>query len=419
MDPRHARFVWLTSRHGAVPPEPLASWLADRSADPDAVVVGLIDTWADDPLPMATERPTATAVVATGVAEAALTQTLRLGADELVDLSEPQERWRRRLAYLGDLAAMRREAVRRRNTASAFRNRVRSAPPPATERPPILFVGAAGGDQLAIVDALVGWTVAAYAQSVNHARRHLETGIYAAVIITDVAAAEALEATLAPLVAVEGPGAPSFVVVSPRDATFSAEYAFAMGAHEVLERALPCDLLQRRRARAVQDAALRLDLREQTAFADARDVVSGRVDHGAFHAHLDGLLRTAPHPSAALVAVVLEGLDEVNREAGYAAGDRAIGAVGHALARGVRAVDLVGRLGGGAFGIWIEPASDADLEALASRLQQRVRVAVTGDAGPALTGRIGWARPEPGADALALGRRAKAHARRTLLRAAG
>jgi GGDEF domain-containing protein len=117
--------------------------------------------------------------------------------------------------------------------------------------------------------------------------------------------------------------------------------------------------------------------------------------------------------------LTLEGLDELNRSAGFPAGDRALAAVGHALARSVRPVDVVGRVGGGSFALWFEPMLDSALVPLAQRLADATRRATSGDAGPALAARVGFARPEAGDDAIALARRAKEAARRTLLRAAG
>lgn len=420
METRHARFVWLPDARGLAPPEPLASWLAERTPDPDAVAIGLVDArGGPDSDVVTSERVAACAVVDTGLTAGALAATTRSGADDLIDLGEPERRWRHRLTRLVDLAAMRREAARRRTTAMAFRHRVHGTKPPTIERPPVLFVGAAGGDQLQVVDALSGWTVPAYAETPTHACRHLDRGLYTTVVVSDIAEGAALDATLTPLAAVEGPSAPSFVVVRPSGADYAAELAFRLGAHEVLEPGTPVDLIQRRLVRAVQEAALRLELREHYAFAGAHDPVTGRLEHGAFHAHVEELLRLGAHPRAALVAVRLDGLDAVNREAGFAAGDRVLGAAGHGLGRCVRAGDVVGRVGGAGFAIWVEPVGDDGLTALAARLEERVRRDTVADAGPPVCARIGWARPEPGDDAIALGRRARDAARRTLLRAAG
>jgi GGDEF domain-containing protein len=417
MEPRHARFVWLTDARGLAPPEPLATWLAGREPDPDGVTVGLLDAGSGG-VTETSPRLGALAVVDVGLSPAGLAATMRAGADDLIDPSEPAARWRQRLAHLVDLAAMRREAARRRATAAIFRHRVHAAPPPVRERPPVLFVGRAGGDQLQVVDALSGWTVPAYAETVAHACRHLDRGLYTAVVVTDIAGAGALAAALGPLVAIEGPSAPSFVVVRPADAEYGAEHAFRLGAHEVLERDLPGDLIQRRLVRAVQEAALRVELREHRAFAGAIDPITGRLEHGAFHAHVQELLRLGAHPRAALVAVRLDGLDEVNREAGFATGDRALAAAGHGLGRCVRAGDVVGRVDGAGFAVWVEPIAEPGLADFAARVEERLRRDTVADAGPPIRARIGWARPEPGDDAIALSRRARSAARRSLLPAA-
>ncbi len=420
MEPRHARFAWLTDGRRLPPPSALADWLAARTPDPDAVPIALVDARAGgDPRVDGAARADAVAVVASGLDAGGLAATMRYGADDLVDLADDEARWRHRLARLVDLASMRREAGRRRATAAAFRHRAHGTPPPVNERPPVLFVGAAGGDQLRVVDALSGWTVPAYAETAAHARRHLEHGLYTAVVLSDLADAAALEANLAPLVAVEGPSAPTFVVVRSRASTYGAAAAHRLGAHEVLEPNLPIDLVQRRLVRAVQEAALRVELRDQHAFAGALDAVTGRLEHGAFHAHVEALLRAGAHPRAALVAVRLDGLDEINREAGFAAGDRALAAAGRGLARSVRASDVVGRVDGAGFALWVEPTGEDGLVTLAARIEERLCRDTGGDAGPPLRARIGWARPETGDDAIALARRAREAARRTLLRAAG
>jgi hypothetical protein len=67
----------------------------------------------------------------------------------------------------------------------------------------------------------------------------------------------------------------------------------------------------------------------------------------------------------------------------------------------------------------VEPVADDGLATLATRIAERVRRETAGDGGPALQARIGWARPKPDDDAIALARRARDTARRALLRAAG
>jgi diguanylate cyclase (GGDEF)-like protein len=355
------------------------------------------------------------AVVATNADGAAIDLASRLGAADLVDYGEAAALWQHRLASLSTFALLKRETRRRREAAVAYFNRPTAAPEPLTVRPPVLFVGRPGPHKLAAVDALTGWSVAAYAETSAHARRHLETGVYAAVMLTDIVSVEDLDRQLVPLAAVEGPGTPSFVVFRQRDAAFTAADAHDRGAAEVLEWSLPRDLMQRRLATAIEAASLRHDLRDDAAFAAAVDPISRRLGHSAFHVYLQDQLVHAS-PRAAFLALALDNLDTINREAGFAAGDRALAAAGHALSRGVRAEDATGRLDGASFGVWFADIGDADMAQVARRLQRRVVRAWSGDAGPPLTARIGWARASAGEDALALTRRARAEARRALLR---
>jgi GGDEF domain-containing protein len=228
-----------------------------------------------------------------------------------------------------------------------------------------------------------------------------------------------LERALVPLIAAAASGVPAFVVMRSLGAAFTSEDAFALGADEVMEATLPRDLVRYRLRRSLREAELRRRLRADATFAAATDPVSGRLGHGAFHAIIADALRATPFPArGALVAITLDGLDAVNRDVGFAAGDRAIAAAGVASAREVRAEDCVGRLGGATLGIWLGDISDADVISLGERVQAATRRAWLEGDGPPLDARIGWARPSVGDDALTLSRRARAEARRTLLRMA-
>ncbi len=415
MQPRHIHAVWYPARPDGPPPPALAEWLAGCTDDPDAPTLALIDGRADPAdLPAVGSRIDGFAVVAASGDEAASDLASRLGAADLVDLGEAPELWQHRLAELTGLAHLRCETRRRHDVAVAYFNRHAPAPEPLAVRPPVLFLGLPGPHKLAAVDALTGWSVAAYAETSAHARRHLETGVYAAVILTDLVTVDDLDRQLVPLAAVEGPGAPSFIVFRQRDALFAAAEAYRRGAAEVLDWSLPRDLMQRRLATAIEAASLRRVLRDNTAFTGAIDPISGRLGHSALHVYLQSQLdHAAPH--AAFMALALDNLDAINREAGFAAGDRALAAAGHALSRGVRAEDAIGRLDGASFGVWFADIADANLASMGRRLQERIARASRGDAGPALAARVGWARPLRGEDALALTRRARAEARRALL----
>ncbi len=418
METRHVRYVWHAGPRNTPPPATIATWIERHSHAEAAPAVALLDgDGVDDPgiLPASID---AFAVVAGRLTDGALGVAMRSAADDLVTLDVDDGVWQRRLVALADLAVLRRATRHRRDAARDFFNdEPRHADDPS-RRPAVLFVGAPGPHKLTLIDALLGWSVSAYAETVAHARTHLEVGTYAAVILTDALDAESLQLTLTLLKGVDGPGAPSFVVVRSADAPFTIAEAFAAGATEVVDASDAKELIQRRLARTMHEATLRYDLREEHAFARGVEPISGRLAHGAFHAFLQSTLnvRGMAHRGA-VVAVTLECLDTVNREAGYAAGDRALRAVGDGLRRQVRADDIVGRLGGACFGVWFSDVDDVDLPVLGCRLQAAVRHAWLGDGGPGLGARVGCARPEEGDNARSLTRRAREQARRGLLRA--
>lgn len=417
MQPRHVRYVWHAGKGGGAPPAAIAWWIDAHDAADAPAVVALVGACNADRTP--TPPPAeALAVLGDRIDDTPLASTMRTGADDLVTLDQPEADWQRRLTGLADLAVLRHAVRERRAAARDFFNRDPSSRGEEPARAAVLFVGAPGPHKLAVVDALLGWSIAAYAETTAQARLHLESGRFAAVVLAGPLDAGRLERDLRPLLACSGPGTPSFVVVRAENAAFTVQDAHSLGACEVVDPSLPRDLIQRRLARAIHEAELRLELRYERAFEDAVDCVSGCIGHSGAHAFLEATLRK-PHLAAhgALIALTLDGLDTINREAGFAAGDRAIRAAAEAVVGAVRAEDLVSRLDGSSFGVWIASVTDADLPGIAQRLQSVVRAAWLGDAGPGLSARTGWTRPVLGDDALTLSRRARVEAGRTLLRA--
>jgi two-component system cell cycle response regulator len=90
----------------------------------------------------------------------------------------------------------------------------------------------------------------------------------------------------------------------------------------------------------------------------------------------------------AVAMVDLDGFKSVNDAHGHETGDRVLVAAGEALQRGLRAEDVLGRLGGEEF-IALLPDSNA---AAAARAAERLRAAVAGAGGPVdVTASVGWA----------------------------
>ncbi|MEO1089429.1 MAG: GGDEF domain-containing protein [Pseudomonadota bacterium] len=417
---RRARFVWHSGPAGVLPPAELGAWLNLDEKTLGRPVVALWpdqgSAWGDLPAPkhgthgasaLVTRRPDA------GTA----TRAAGFGADDVLVVDDAPTLLEARLRRLADLAVLRRELDRRRHVALEFATPCGPGTEPSPQRPAILFVGSAGGDQLRAVNALSGWSIAAYAETAEQACRHLAAATYATIVVSGVAQEPELQQCIAGLAACRPNVAPSLVVMRPRDATFDASTAIALGADEVIEAGSPQDLVHQRLSRATLEAGLRARLRRHEDFASGRDPVSGALGHSAFHAYLGSRLVEDRPRSGALLAVELDGLDELNLRHGFVTGDAALAAVVHSLAENLRAEDLIGRLGGAAHGVWIDQIEDETLPLLARRLEEAVHATQVRGSSEALTARLGWARPMPGTNVLALGRSARAQARRTALRA--
>jgi two-component system cell cycle response regulator len=108
-------------------------------------------------------------------------------------------------------------------------------------------------------------------------------------------------------------------------------------------------------------------------FSQLASLVSGARRHG--------------RPLAA-VMIDLDGFKAINDEHGHAVGDRVLVAAAQALRRGMRAEDVLGRLGGEEFLVLL-PDTDEDAAAVAA---DRLRLAVARADGPArVTASAGWA----------------------------
>jgi GGDEF domain-containing protein len=426
MVPRRARFLWYPGPQARPAPPALAAWLEANHDDAGAASVALIadrsTSWADAPVPRRDER-LAAAIVAQHVEGGTATLASSVGADDVIGLDEGPAMIEARLRRLADTAVLRAEAKRRQRIARSFEPPApvqrRSGDRRQPERPAVLFVGSAGGDQLKAVDALSGWSMAAYAETIEQAVRHWQMAEYRAVVVTGLAKRAELVALLSRFGEALAPGWPSLVVMRPPHADYDPCDAIALGADDVVAISDPQDLIHQRLARAVEDADLRTSLRRHRGFERAIDAVSGELGYSAFHAYVADRLATDTAPHSALLAVELDGLDRLNLERGFVAGDAALRSVAARLRSRVRAEDVLARIGGAAFGLWIDHIRGEDLPTVALRLQEVVARAAAGDGLAGLTARIGWALPHllAGRNALMLSHEARAQARRHGLRA--
>lgn len=110
----------------------------------------------------------------------------------------------------------------------------------------------------------------------------------------------------------------------------------------------------------------------------------GLADRIAGHRRLNG----------ALLVIDIDRFKQLNDTHGHAVGDRVLVQVAEALKRGVRLGDLVARIGGEEFVVWVAGPSEEGLIALAERLRRAVAVEVPARVGIGVTVSIGagWVR---------------------------
>ena len=139
-----------------------------------------------------------------------------------------------------------------------------------------------------------------------------------------------------------------------------------------------------------------LELQRQAA----TDPLTGVGNRTALMRHLDALVLDGSR--ATVLCLDLDGFKAVNDEAGHAAGDEVLTALGGRLSSLVRAQDLVARLGGDEFVLVFadDGPSPVPAEVLVHRVREAVESPVTIDRGVRGVGvSVGVARLEPGDDA--------------------
>jgi diguanylate cyclase (GGDEF)-like protein len=291
-----------------------------------------------------------------------------LAPSDILTIPVEEDELARRLELLGTLAALEAEKARREALFAPYlaggAPKAAAVPQP-DRRPQVCVLGEPSEAQVRVVQALPAATMS-YAEDPAHLRNHLAgAGLDLVVVTRPASIAAALEA-------VNTAGEPA------RSPQLMAVHAGGLTAHDlppqvdVLTLPVPPEILRTRLGLALRLASLRRWLRDPPR-ADGGvllvDALSGLYNHGVL---LDHLGSDSDGPGAALVAVELENLKEINARFGYAAGNHALAEIGRQLARLVRAEDLPARLGAGRFAVAVAVAvqAEAQLERIRLRIAQ-------------------------------------------------
>lgn len=109
------------------------------------------------------------------------------------------------------------------------------------------------------------------------------------------------------------------------------------------------------------------------SLAASTDSLTESLNRGAFtsaiEAHLD---KGASHPRGALLVIDADQFKRINDRFGHDAGDEALREIAAAIREGARTDDLVGRLGGEEFGVYLPNAGDAEAAEIAERIRRTI-----------------------------------------------
>lgn len=121
---------------------------------------------------------------------------------------------------------------------------------------------------------------------------------------------------------------------------------------------------------------LRLSRRNRRLNAAARtDALTACLNRGAFTRRVGLALRQdrdTENPRGALLMIDVDAFKPINDRFGHQHGDQALVAIADALRLGVRTGDVVGRLGGEEFGVFMPGASRQTAEAVARRIHAAI-----------------------------------------------
>ncbi|SIO05510.1 diguanylate cyclase domain-containing protein [Salinivibrio sp. ES.052] len=120
----------------------------------------------------------------------------------------------------------------------------------------------------------------------------------------------------------------------------------------------------------------------QLKFLAEHDELTGLFNRRAFESHVDVALMRAnrAHTNAALLFIDLNNFKQVNDTYGHGIGDELLKVVSLRLKQALRRSDLVGRLGGDEFIVWLDLLTDKEaLNEVITRIQDEMHAPITID----------------------------------------
>ncbi len=300
---------------------------------------------------------------------------LALGADDVLVLPVDDAELYARVRALARLAAMEAERRRREAVLAEFGVTGRPETPgvPAIDRLGILLIGPAGPEQIQVSTALGSAATVAYAETPERALERLRRQDLDVAVVTAMRSAQELQQLCAAIRTDAALFDMPLMLIGRADSMPDRALPFEWGVSDVLLHPFHPEILRLRVQSWVRQQRLRRRLRgvlTPGALPATADRLTQLYTHGFVHAYLEHQMAHAWRSQIPLAVVGLgvAGMRQINRECGYAVGDRVLAQLGAIVARSSRAEDLPARVGGDRFCIVMSGADTGDALLVGERI---------------------------------------------------